>query len=200
MENFKIFKNLPERIKCRHSSLMFLATTPKIRKLAKSKLFSVPNLSQILMSRLRLEKLHVDIQKDESQLFPRRYTLTHSDSTGDLYLTVADDYNREQISGWYTRIMRDEVLAEWQRIDEDLSLHVYCHISGGLVLGGAGMREAIFRREMPLVLEAIRNGDSEFFENNPEFDKAPIILHYQKSGKYYKTEGFGVPSDFALKK
>lgn len=152
------------------------------------------------MTRLRLEKLHVDIKKDESRHLPRRYTLTHSDSTGDLYLTVANEYDKEQISGWYTRIMRDEVLAEWKMLEEEVSLHVYCHVSGGLVFGSSGMREAIFRREMSLVLEAIRNGDSKFFEKNPEFDNAPIILHFQKSGKDYKIERFGILSDFALRK
>ena len=154
-------------------------------------------LSEVFVTRLRLEKLYVDIQTDESQHLPRRYTLTHSDSTGDLYLTVANEYDNEQISGWYTRIMRDEVLAEWQILDEEFSLHVYCHISGGLVFGSAEMREAIFRREMPLVLEAIRHGDSKFFEKNPGFDNASIILHFQKSGKDHKIERFGVPSDYA---
>ena len=149
------------------------------------------------MTRLRLEKLHVDIQIDEPQHLPRKYTLTHSDSTGDLYLMVAKEYDYEQISGWYTRIMRDEVLAEWKMLGEELSLHVYCHISGGLVFGGAEMREAIFRREMSLVLEAIRHGDSKFFEKNPGFDNASIIVHFQKSGKDYKIERFGVPSDYA---
>ena len=96
--------------------------------------------------------------------------------------------------------MRDEVLAEWKIIDEGLALHVFCHISGGLVFGSAGMREAIFRREMPLVLEAIRNGDLKFFEKNPELDKASIILHFQKSGKDYIIERFGVPSDFVLRR
>ena len=152
------------------------------------------------MTRLRLEKLHIDIQTDENHHLPRRYTLTHSDSTGDLYLTVANEYDRKQISGWYTRIMRDEVLAEWKILNEELSLHVYCHISGGLVFGSAKMGEEIFRREMPLVLEAIRYGDSRFFEKNPGFDNASVMLHFQKSGKDHKIERFGVPSDYAYAK
>ena len=150
------------------------------------------------MTRLRPEKLHVDIQMNESQLLPRRYTLTHSDRTGELYLTVADEYDEVQISGWYTRIMRDEVLAEWLTMGDSPSLHVYLHVSGGLILGGVGMREAIFRREMPLVIEAIRKGDSKFFEENPEYDNASIYLHFQKSGKDYKLELFGVISDFSF--
>lgn len=152
------------------------------------------------MTRLRPERLHVDIQVDESQKLPHRYTLTHSDKTGELFLTVANEFDKEQISGWYTRIMRDEVLAEWQMLGNEPSLHVYCHISGGLVFGSAGMREAIFRREMPLVLEAIRYGDSKFFEKNPEFDNASIIIHFQKYGKDHKIEKFSIPSNFALRK
>jgi hypothetical protein len=48
----------------------------------------------------------------------RCYTLTHSDTTGELFLTIGPDFDRAQISGLYTRLMRDEVLAEW-REDED---------------------------------------------------------------------------------
>jgi hypothetical protein len=68
------------------------------------------------MSRLRPDKLHVRCAggvTPDGPITPRRYTLTHSDATGDLYLTIGPDYDRQQISGWYTRLMRDEVLAEW---------------------------------------------------------------------------------------
>ena len=149
------------------------------------------------MTRLIPSKLHVEHQIPQYQKIPRRYTLTHSDNTGEIFLTVANDYNKQQCSGLYTRFMRDEVIAEWKIHDETPSLHIYCHISGGLVFGGAQMRENIFRREMPLVLEAIRYGDSEFYEKFPEFDNAQIILHFQKSNKDYKLEGFGVPSIYA---
>ena len=43
----------------------------------------------------------------------RRYTLTHSDTTGELFLTIAPEFDPGQVSGWYTRFMRDEVLGEW---------------------------------------------------------------------------------------
>ena len=42
---------------------------------------------------------------------PRCYTLTHSDTTGDLFLTVGPEFDRAQISGWYTRLMRSQVLS-----------------------------------------------------------------------------------------
>ena len=151
------------------------------------------------MPRLKPEKLHVSILTDEFQRLPRRYTLTHSDRTGDLYLTIAPEFDKEQITGWYTRFMRDEVLSEWQSSEEGPTLHIYCHVGGGMVFGSVKMREAIFRREMPLVLEAIRYGDKQFFEKNPDFDNALIIVHYQRSGEDYMIERFGAPSDYALR-
>jgi hypothetical protein len=72
------------------------------------------------MSRLKPEKLEVIIKGDLTEtdpIIPRRYTLTHSDATGKLTLTIGLEYDLKQISGWYTRLMRDEVLAEWIKRD-----------------------------------------------------------------------------------
>jgi hypothetical protein len=68
-----------------------------------------------------------------SPIAPRRYTLTHSDTTGDLFPTIGLDYDRRQISGWYTRFMRDEVLAEWRVAGDGPSPHVFCPVGGGLI-------------------------------------------------------------------
>jgi hypothetical protein len=152
------------------------------------------------MSRLKPEKLHVSYLPGvthEAPTMPRRYTLTHSDLTGDLFLSVGSDYNRKQISGLYTRVMRDEVLAEWKEDEVGMSLHVYCHVSGGVVFGRASWRESIFRSEMSLVLEAIRHGDTKFFEANPELDDSPIFVHFQSSKhNRSKTEAWGTPANF----
>ena len=37
---------------------------------------------------------------------PRRYTLTHNDITGQLNLSIGCNYNTDQVSGWYTRLIR----------------------------------------------------------------------------------------------
>jgi hypothetical protein len=80
-------------------------------------------------------KLHVTFLeglKNFSSNQKRCYTLTHSDFTGDLYLKIGPVYDPGAVSGWYTRLMRDEVLAEWVWKRNDLAeLHVYCHVSGG---------------------------------------------------------------------
>ncbi len=114
------------------------------------------------MSRLNPAKLHVRWGRGvtpQRPVAPRRYTLTHSDATGDLFLTIAADYDRKQVTGLYTRLMRDEVLAEWGEKDGRSVLHVHCHVSGGLCVGAARFRDAIFQHELPLVLEALRYGD-----------------------------------------
>lgn len=152
------------------------------------------------MSPLNPEKLHVKYMPDtrrEELILPRRYTLTHSDVTGDLYLTIGRDYDMKRISGLYTRFMRDEILAEWRGDENELSLHVYCHISGGIVFGRANWRESIFRSEMPLVLEAIRYGDRELFNAVLKLDNASILVHLcRKSGQ--KTEQWGVLANYKV--
>jgi len=152
------------------------------------------------MSRLRPEKLHVQFSAGvaaEGPVEPRRYTLTHSDVTADLFLTVGLAYNRKQMSGWYTRLMHDEVLAEWRSDDDGPVLDVYCHVSGGLVAGPAVMRDAIFRRELPLALEALCAGDRAFFAAHPELEGAPIRVHFVATQRRYRrTEQWGTPGDY----
>ncbi len=76
--------------------------------------------------------------------------------------------------------MRDEVFSEWQIMEEGSILHVYCHVSGGLFIGNRSLRENMFRREMPLVLEAICAGDSKFFNENTDFDNALSISAFSE--------------------
>ena len=154
------------------------------------------------MGRLQPGKLHVRLSADliaEGAVMPRRYTLTHSDASGDLLLTIDQEYDSKQISGWYTRLMRDEVLAEWRDEGNGVALHVYCHVSGGLVFGTAGWRYAIFRRELPLVLEAFRHGDRQLFEVHPELDYAPIEVRFRSHRRRYRRrERWGTPADYRL--
>lgn len=152
------------------------------------------------MSRLRPEKLYVTLGPRigaEGPTVPRAYTLTHSDLTGDLFLTIATTVDKNQISGLYTRLMRDEVLAEWRTDQGTGELHVHCHVSGGLALGPPAMRLAIFKREIDLVLEALRYGDRDFFSAHPSLDQAPIVVHFHaRQRRYDRVEKRGVPADY----
>jgi len=131
--------------------------------------------------RLIPNKLHVKLSMNVTPtdpVVPRCYTLTHSDSTGDLFLTIAESFDRRQISGWYTRFMRDEVLAEWQINQGSTSLLVHCQLSGGMILGTASWRYQIFQRELPLVFEAFRYGDQKLFSVHPELDQAQVMVKF----------------------
>ncbi len=152
------------------------------------------------MKYLSVDKLDVRYlagTEEDCPLIPRHYTLTHSDFSGRLYLTIGSQYDRGQIYGWYTRLMRDEVLAEWQNPGDEYSLAIYCHVSGGFVFGWAGLRYSIFRQELPLVLEAIRWGDRGIFNSHPHLDNAPLSAHFHSTKRRYNIEEhWGTPGNY----
>jgi hypothetical protein len=152
------------------------------------------------MSELRPEKLHVTFQESTSAQevsLPRRYTLTHSDAKGDLFLSIGAEYDQKQISGFYTRLMRDEVLAELISDGQKPSLHVYCHVSGGFVFGSAGWRNDILHHHMQMVIEALRYGDRELFSAHPEYNEALVKVHFMSScAKYDRIEDWGTAKSY----
>jgi len=152
------------------------------------------------MERLNPDKLHVSYlagTTPESLVLPRRYTLTHSDITGQLFLSIGNEYNTKQISRLYTRLMRDEVLAEFASEEDSLALRVYCHVSGGFVFGTAKLRYSIFHSQLMLVLEAIRYGDRALFEQNPKLDNTPVLIHFKSTDRRFdKVENWGTMADY----
>ena len=123
------------------------------------------------MNRLDPDKLFVELRNGVTLTEPilgRKYTLTHSDITADLFLTIDMQYAFDKISD-----MRDEVLAQWV-IDEYLYLHAYVYVDDQFNPASSAIREKIFRRELPLVLEAIRYGDRYLFKSHPYLDNASI--------------------------
>jgi hypothetical protein len=151
------------------------------------------------MSHLNPDKLHVKLDGTlgaQENLLPRKYTLTHSDTTGDLFLTIGCEYDQDAISGWYTRLMRDEVLGEWLQ-EVGLALHIHLHVSGGLAFGPAPWRESIFKQHLPLVLEAICYGDRPFIVSHPAFQQAPIKVHFHaKQAELDKVDDYQTVRDF----
>jgi hypothetical protein len=152
------------------------------------------------MERLNPEKLHVTYltgTTPENLVLPRLYTLTHSDRTGELFLTIGGQYDKQQISKLYTRLMRDEVLAELADDGDRLVFKVYCHVSGGFIIGTAKWRYNIFHSELPLVLEAIRYSDRTLFEKNPQLDIIPVLICFQSTdSRFNRVENWGVMADY----
>ena len=142
------------------------------------------------MSRLDTNKLFVEFRDPITMTEPilyRRYTLTHSDITAELLLTIALCYAYDRINE-----MRDEVLGEWILQEGDYLYYVYLYVDGEYSDAIAATRDFVFRRELPLALEAIRYGDREFFKAHPEMDNAPIIVVFMSTNpRYNKTENWG---------
>nr|GLL49295.1 protein STAY-GREEN, chloroplastic-like isoform X1 [Ipomoea trifida] len=130
-------------------------------------------------SKLKVLFLGVDEEKHPGKL-PRTYTLTHSDITSKITLAISQTINSSQLQGWYNRLQRDEVVAEWKKVKGKMSLHVHCHISGGHFLLNlcAKLRFYIFCKELPVVLKAFVHGDGNLLKNHPELQDSLVWVYF----------------------
>ena len=147
------------------------------------------------MNKLDPEKLKVNFgvgTGNTQPIIPRKYTLTHSDSTGELFLTIAAKYDYDKITE-----MRDEVLAEWGMINNEYALMANVMVDKEKNPVMSAIRNRIFVKELPLALQAIRYGDNEFFKENLSLDKAPIYVKFNSVYPMFnRIELWGTPSDY----
>ncbi|KAF5460753.1 hypothetical protein F2P56_020599 [Juglans regia] len=144
-------------------------------------------------SKLKVLFLGVDERKHPGNL-PRTYTLTHSDITSKLTLAISQTINNCQLQGWYNRLQRDEVVAEWKKVKGNMSLHVHCHISGGHFLLDlcARLRYFIFSKELPVVLKAFFYGDGNLFKQYPELQESLVWVYFHSNvSEFNKVECWG---------
>lgn len=150
------------------------------------------------LNRLNPDKLYVELKDDIRKTEPilgRKYTLTHSDISGDLFLTIGTDYAYEKITD-----MRDEVIAQWRMddsLDDSLYLFVYLYVNGEFDPASSATREAIFRRELPLALEAIRYGDRYLFDAYPYLDNLLVWVYFDLGNQENcQLENWGYIGDY----
>lgn len=150
------------------------------------------------MTKFQPNKLNVSY-KDEiganNFLLPRKYTLTHSDESGELFLSIGKNYDLDQIN--YN--VRDEVLGSWEK-DDKVYLLITLEIDNGEEIGNTVNRDKIFRQELTLALMAIIYGDNLLFENNKELYEAPIRVKFNsKFSEYDILEDWGQVQDYKYK-
>lgn len=147
------------------------------------------------MSEFNPEKLSVKFKNGVTYtepIIPRKYTLTHSDITAELFLTIGPSYAYNEINS-----SRDEVLGEWIKKGEAYAFYVYLHVDDPSKPLLTPIRNSIFRRELPLALKAIRYGDRKFFDAHPKMDYYPIIVNFISSNKRFnKIENWGTFSEY----
>ena len=144
------------------------------------------------------ERLNVTIMPPASTVQPvegRKYTLTHSDGTGQLFLAVGYDYDYAAIN----KQMRDEVLAKWKSDCQ------YPYILAGKVYIDNGehsekiskSRFDIFSREMNVALKGMFYGDWPFLNHYPFLLNAPIYIRLKsKYPQFNQTLYFGTPMHY----
>jgi len=129
-----------------------------------------------------------DIMKPYEPVMGRKYTITHSDTSAELFVFVAENYAEDQITK-----MRDEVMVAWEQNEKGLSLIGSVIVDGKGVSGNAYIRNKIFYNEMPTALQALRKADRFLFDKEPNLDKTPVFIHFISSNPAYdKTYDFGV--------
>ena len=142
-------------------------------------------------------QLYVEFRDGVTETEPvngRKYTLTHSDLTADIFLTIGLKYAYDKISD-----LRDEVLGEWRRDNGHFFLFVYVFVNGQMNSETSAIRNSIFRRELPLALQAIRYGDGKFFDAHPALDYAPIWVYFDSQNPAYSgLEEWGTMKDYLL--
>lgn len=147
------------------------------------------------MSKFIPEKLFVEYKDKvdiDTKNKDRKYTLTHSDETADLFLTIGKKYDYEK-----TNETRDEVLAEWKVVDGRDILSVYLQVSLDSSLNKTIIRDKVFREELSLALNAIIYGDKDFIKENSELYKATVIINFKSDiPKYNKIEEWGIVIDY----
>jgi len=144
---------------------------------------------------LDVSRLHVvfaEGTRPDGPLTPRRYTFTHSDRPGKLFLCVGPDYDHRALHSLQVRLERDEVLGEWVLGCDGPRLDLHMAAQGGLPLFGTGaMRCRIFRHYRPLVLEALRYGDREFTGAHSQLDEAPVVARFHWRRGRVESEAWG---------
>lgn len=140
-------------------------------------------------------RLHVTFAggtRPDGPLTPRRYTLTHSDLIGDLFLTIGPDYDHHALHALQVRLERDEVLGEWVLGADGPRLDLHMTAQGGLPVFGTGaMRCNIFRHYRPMVLDALRCGDRTLAEAHSELDAAPVVARFRWRRGRVQSESWG---------
>ncbi|WP_066250395.1 staygreen family protein [Neobacillus drentensis] len=126
-------------------------------------------------------KLKVKFSPFTNELMPigcRKYTLTHSDKTGELFLSIGSDYNMAAID----KYTRDEFLAEIISQNNKYILLGTVYVSGGeFDEQTAEKRFMIFQREAKLAITAVIYGDRQFFTHYAHLLDSSIIIKFKST-------------------
>lgn len=141
----------------------------------------------------KLETTFIEPMTPYGPIEGRKYTLTHSDETGMMFLDIADEYNYKVIN----QDLRDELLGTWRIIyDNDYGLFLYAYI-GDLDYFSALMKYSSFKYHMNLALQAIIYGDKDLIKEYPKLINSPIYVKFDSLFPIFNNyEFYGYVKDY----
>lgn len=124
----------------------------------------------------------------------RKYTITHSDTTAELFVFISEEYAEDQVSK-----MHDEVRLSLESVTKGYILQGYVIIDNREVKGDSELRNRIFYNEMPVALQALRQADRFLYERYPFLENAHVIIQFISSQpEYHKTYDFGCIGNYRV--
>ena len=141
--------------------------------------------------------LYLDHTTSRTPTYGRKHTLTHSDETGELFLSIGHHYDIKAINWEF----RDEVIGEWKQFEDGSPYWIgKAFVSDeSYRYEDAKRRFEIFQREMEHALSGIFVGDRLFFAYHPQWLNAPVYVQYESNFKEFHTIiQYGTPRRFML--
>ena len=124
--------------------------------------------------------IEAEMRDGVNTIFPiyrRKYTMTHSDETGELFVVVGKDFAKERITP-----TRDEVMMGFEREGKILAIVGSVLVDGDTIPESfAKTRYEIFKANMPTAIMAIRTADQAFFEQHPFLDQIRVMIWYKST-------------------
>ncbi len=129
-----------------------------------------------------------------SPIAGRKYTITHSDETGQIFVTIGCSYAEDKFGP-----SRDEVLLSLECINGCWQFFGIVHLDPPNDRIDISTRRDIFLREMHVALEAVRHVDKTLFSCYPCLDYSTITIQFQsKNPDYHKSYSFGKIGDYRM--
>ena len=135
------------------------------------------------MSEFDSSRVHSEFRQGittTSPIYNRAYTVTHSDETGELFITIGTEHAYDKVDE-----LRDEVLLRIQQLDGKLMFYGTVLINEEGDQRNATMRNEIFLKEMPIAIEGMKAADRAMWEQNPMLLDLPVCIWFQSSDPEY---------------
>lgn len=128
---------------------------------------------------------------------PRKYTSTHSDETGEIFLAVDKKYYKPYLENEESQKVESQVIGKWVKKKNKYKILLKVVVSSEKN-PNAKLRYDIYQRELPHVLKTIALAESCTMKHDDNIKKAKIYVKFDSiDPKYQKVQYWGRLSKWA---